>query len=571
MKLIIQQYLASLKEREELDAILPDLLSQLGLNVYSTPGRGTRQDGVDVGAVGKLGDDSEEKVYLFSIKAGYLTRNDWDGDALQSLRPSLNEIVDAYIPNRLPPEHQGKKIVICLCFGGVIKEQVRPSVVGYIEKNTTEDVCFEEWNGDKLAELIQANFLREELLPKEARSYFRKSLALIDEPESSCRHFTDLLRSLIKIDFHNDKKALTTVRQIYICLWIHYSWARDAENIESTYLVGELALLYGWEITKKFAGKAQKIPAEIQSTFQSITDLYHQIIFTFSEEKVAPFIDKKHALSVAVRGNCDLDINLRLFDILGRLAMGGLWTYSIIQKIDEDSEVKNRLVVELYKYSDGIKHLVANNPCLKLPIKDDQTIDISLAVLLLLIDDQSNDFVGNWLGEILNRAEFTLKTNGKYPCNLQSYNDLLDHPLSDDEHLKENTCGSILYPFCALCANIIDNERLYNKVQSIKKDLLPHCNLQLWFPSDDSEEHIYLNSDGHGAALSDLNLEQSLADFANQVFGECDKSNAYSELSACNYGLWPILLVACRHYRLPLPIHPFRDLRISAEEKKQKI
>ena len=43
MKLIIQEYLASLKERGELDAILPDLLSELGLNVYSRPRRGTRQ------------------------------------------------------------------------------------------------------------------------------------------------------------------------------------------------------------------------------------------------------------------------------------------------------------------------------------------------------------------------------------------------------------------------------------------------------------------------------------------------------------------------------------------------
>ena len=49
MKLILKQYLSSLRERGELDAILPDLLSQLGLIVFSRPGRGTRQDGVDVG------------------------------------------------------------------------------------------------------------------------------------------------------------------------------------------------------------------------------------------------------------------------------------------------------------------------------------------------------------------------------------------------------------------------------------------------------------------------------------------------------------------------------------------
>lgn len=48
-----------------------------------------------MGAVGSL-DGGPEKVYLFSIKAGDLTRREWDGDAAQSLRPSLNEILDSY-------------------------------------------------------------------------------------------------------------------------------------------------------------------------------------------------------------------------------------------------------------------------------------------------------------------------------------------------------------------------------------------------------------------------------------------------------------------------------------------
>ena len=48
MKPVIREYLASLRERGELDAILPDLLSELGYTVISRPSRGTRQFGVDV-------------------------------------------------------------------------------------------------------------------------------------------------------------------------------------------------------------------------------------------------------------------------------------------------------------------------------------------------------------------------------------------------------------------------------------------------------------------------------------------------------------------------------------------
>ena len=131
MKLVIRQYLASLKERGELDALLPDLLSQMGLEVFLKPGIGSRQYGVDVGAVGKLSQDTEEKVFLFSVKSGDLGRKDWDGGNPQDLRPSINEIIDVFIPTRVPSEYKGLPVEICLCFGGEIKEEVRANAVSY--------------------------------------------------------------------------------------------------------------------------------------------------------------------------------------------------------------------------------------------------------------------------------------------------------------------------------------------------------------------------------------------------------------------------------------------------------
>jgi hypothetical protein len=87
MKLMIREFLASLRERGELDAILPDLLSELGYTIISRPGRGTRQHGVDIAAVGS-DNDGQRKVFLFSVKQGDLTRQDWDGTP-QALRSSL--------------------------------------------------------------------------------------------------------------------------------------------------------------------------------------------------------------------------------------------------------------------------------------------------------------------------------------------------------------------------------------------------------------------------------------------------------------------------------------------------
>ena len=96
MKLIFKEYLASLKERDDLDVILPDLLSEIGWSVFSKPAVGTRQHGVDVAAVGADDVGGKKKVFLFSIKAGDLRRSSWDSGE-QSLRQSLNEIRDVYI------------------------------------------------------------------------------------------------------------------------------------------------------------------------------------------------------------------------------------------------------------------------------------------------------------------------------------------------------------------------------------------------------------------------------------------------------------------------------------------
>ena len=118
MKLLIRDFVGSLKERNELDAILPDLLSEAGYTVFSRPGIGTTQFGVDIAAVGP-DEDGERKVFLLTVKPGDLTRQEWHATP-QGMRASLSEIQDVYIPNRIPPRYRDLKVVICICVGGDI-------------------------------------------------------------------------------------------------------------------------------------------------------------------------------------------------------------------------------------------------------------------------------------------------------------------------------------------------------------------------------------------------------------------------------------------------------------------
>jgi hypothetical protein len=566
MKLIIKEYLSSLRERGELDVILPDVLSQMGLNVYSRPGRGTRQDGVDVGAVGSFNGDPE-KVYLFTIKPGDLTRPAWDRE-VQSVRPSLNEILDAYIPTRLPNEHRGKDIVICICCGGDILEQVRPALEGFIQQNTKGNISFEEWNGDKLASLIQTTFLREDLLPKGAHSLLRKSLAMIDEPETSYTHFAALIRSLSATGTLSDTERVTAIRQMSICLWILFAWTRQAGNMEAAYLCGELTLLHAWGIVRLYAGQKNKVTQAIEVAFSSIFSAHQQISTTFLTHNVLPHVNKLHALSTAVRTSCSLDVNLKLFDLLGRLALDGIWAYLGAQRCPpEEAEQKQRMLGVVHLYMSAIKALISNNPALLLPVKDSQSVDISIAVWLLAIDSNNQNEIRNWLSAILERARFAYATHGQYPCTLNSYEELLTHPKrGDNEYRKNATSGSVLYPLIALWAALLNDDAMYSKVAALKSDHLEHCNFQFWYPDDSSEQHFYTNDDCHGAALSHACVDRSKEDLLAQVFGECDQTQHFSELSAVKFGWWPLIVVACRHYRLPLPLDLLQGFRKSAAQ-----
>ena len=347
MKLILKEYLSSLREREELDVILPDLLSQMRLTVFSKPKRGYKEHGVDVAAYGSI-DREEKKVFLLSIKRGDLTRNSWDGKADQSLRPSLNEIKDFYIPNLLPKRYKGKKIVICLCIGGEVQKDVLGSVEGYCKENSTESIIFDVWNGDKIAGYITDYFLREDLLFGEYRSLLRKSLAFVDEPDISFKHFSRLIFAFKILLSENEIKPLTIIRQMNLSLWVLYSWCRNADNLESAYLSAERTLLFAWDIYKKCHGKNNKFSKDMQKAFMSLLRLYDLITSSYLDIKIIPHANKLFAISHAVQSFNDIDVNIKLFDVIGRISLRGLWNHWFLSllPIKKRNEIQQDVLVQ---------------------------------------------------------------------------------------------------------------------------------------------------------------------------------------------------------------------------------
>lgn len=550
MKLIIRDYLASLKEREELDAILPDLLSEIGFTVYSRPGRGTTQYGVDVAAVGE-DEDGERKVFLFSVKQGDLTRRDWNVTE-QSLRQSFDDIQDVYIPTRIPKRYENLKIVICACFGGDVQEQVRPMLTGYINAHTTDRVSFAEWNGDKLAGLVLQGILREEILPKPLRSRFQKAVAMVDEPDVSFAHFVGLVTQLRESTGGIQKLKVRVARQIYICLWILFVWARDAGNLESPYRASEIALLNVWELARGFVGKNNKNSRAITSVFHALIRVHIMIVENLLVRKILPHVGKRHALSMGVESRSSVDVNLKLFDVLGRIAMLGLWLNWFGQKLENEEEAERHGKVR--EIAEGGFKLIHNNPTLLLPRCDHQAIDIALFLCFASSIEGCEADISGWLQELTTRLALAIRTHGKYPCVFGDYRDLVDHPRErSDEYRSEATSGSTLIPLVAAWLSALGDSNSLETISELTRTELSHCTLQLWLVDEVTEEKLYVGEHGHGVALCDLAISNSGKELLDTVSEACRAKESFSMLSPVRTGYWPIVLLACRHYRHPIP------------------
>lgn len=557
MKLILKEYLASLKERGDLDkALLPNLLSELGLRVINTPMIGTRQHGVDIAAVGKIkGEDKQKYLYLFCIKAGNISRSDWTGNP-QSVRPELDEILDVYIRSNIAKENADLPIKICLCCGGELEETVLVNWAGYTDNHTTDKISYEEWNGDRLSEHMMRALLARELLDSDVRNNFQKAVAMVNEPSACYSYTQSLLHGLLSVSPTNKKAQLLKLRQAYICIHTITSWAIDANNYESIYKITELGMLFSWNVIK--SEKVRKKPTKHHEQLMGIFDQFAQLYLRMSElyftKTTYPYCGKLHAISVAVRSREPVDVNLNLFELVGRLAIRGIWT-QLLDRLTQQSnpELSKGLAEVTARSVNAIIDTVNSNPVLRSPIKDDHMIEICLIMYLAQVTGSVKRFLP-WIGSVATQAASSLIANGPYPTCKRDYIDLLAHPESSDvEYRKEACIGSVLYPYLFLwLPHVLSDDEITDFVSSLD-ERIPNCTHQAWLPDEDTDELIWKGDTDHGICITGLSPsggQEKVTNSLNEVLKQCDD---LSKISAVQRGLIPLFLMACRHHRLPIP------------------
>ena len=528
MKLVIKQFLQNLKERGELDVIIPDLLSTMGLHVYSVPKTpGVRQYGVDVAAYGSIEGDPSS-VYLFSIKAGDLDRKDWN-DGIQALRPSLQDILDVYIPRHIPSEYVGRPIVICPCFGGVTREEVAPSISGFCINHKTESISFEIWDGDRIAQFIINYMFSERLLPEPAKSNFQKTLAMIQTPEIALQYFKLVLDCRLRI------------QTLKMTLWILLGWALAEDNYEVAFQAAEIVVLKAWA---DMVGNGAPTKKRLKE-FDTLLDIYFHISDMYLE-KYLPFAKKFYCISAAVNSDSYIDVNIQLFQLLGKLSSICIWNSWRIRRGQTIS----------YEYVTVIRNLIDNNPALRYPLVESQVVDLILALLALQTEqmEKVREIIEACIKGIVSRNLL----QSKYLISDILYPSLLRHPSEKSkEYFIEHTNADTILPYLSFFLNrmeLSDSPKTYAQLISSN---FQHVFFQVMCcgrPLNESKFFSSPNEAKEQVSAYVFDKEKSFFDNLNLIQEWSKTNEAFIKVHCVELDYYPLFVLASRVFHIPLPL-----------------
>jgi len=540
LRLIIQEYLSQLKESKELDKLLPDLLLAMKFIPITIPQVGVRQYGVDISAE-YLDEKKNKNLYLFILKQGDIGRNDWDSSP-QSVRQSLDEIKDVYLTKFISIEYKNTVKKIILCTNGVLKQEIEGNWKGYIENNTVKNIIeYELWNGFKLAQDIEKYMLNEFILLGNYKSKLRKTLAFIDDVDYNFSEYYSLLKeNLINIE-KNKRKAKRILYSIRLILNIIYKWSKENNNIKPALYAAERTLLNIYNYFR------------INSYFDN-NDLFKIFCLIFQDFSniYIDYYKKVYQLCYIKNGfnnysSYYLLENQNLYEQLGIIAIIGL-NHFYFKDIYKD----NDKISESIKNS--LKAFINSHKSISSPIYDNHIIEIILA-LILLINFNEIEFIGEWIDEIINRIEFAYVVLGKYfPIDTDSLEDAVLLLNADTKLKKDMISSSTLLPGLLQFSAILKLDTLYKKIVEMIKRTFKQTTLQIWFPDNTTDEYLYIENAGYNSGSTFIlqSLPDNVEDM-NRLILECNKKYIYKNTNSSTDQEFMILpLIASRHFRTPV-------------------
>jgi hypothetical protein len=575
LKLVISEYLRTLREREELDRLLPDLLVEMGYVPIARPQTGNRQFGVDLALRGLNREKGQSELLLLVVKQGDIGRTEWDSGS-QAVRPSINEIFDSYLRMCVEPQDVTKPVRIVVATNGELKQTIQSNWSGFVtEHKDRADIEF--WGVDRLAELIDAYLFDEHIFRDEDRRDLRRALALSGDTDYDRRDLHRLLLRTLGLD--DDGKLLETPKagkQLIKALRItnlsaqtFASWSINDGDARQGLKAMERALLWSWHRIG-LASESDRNVA-IADVFTSLWLGYLSTARRYFA-KLQPHCHVEDGLF----GYCSdgAEFSLVAFEQIGIFATIGL---SQVLFISQDEVIQNVHAKNAEAIADTLASLIHNNGICGSPCLDRHSQDITLGMTLLLYTGKLEE-AKTWLRRLVRHIDYAFKSQRYIPISSDSLDDLADEggwATGNTDVRLSNT--SWMLATLAGWSVILGVDDCYEVIQRESKECYAETCIQLWHPDKDVFQHLYFQT-AHlacGASEAPISLPALAADWRAhmKVIVDSEQAVVSQESMAQRAGIPALELIANRHFSTP--VFPFFWYRFAAvlftEESSMKL
>ena len=546
MRLRIEEYLSMLKESDELDRIIPNLLAAMNIEVISSPQRGTRQHGVDIHGIGP-----DKTNFLITIKKGNITRGVWD-NGLHSVRSSLNEIKDGYI-QKMSSEHKKSPHKIILCYGGHMDQNVQDNWNGFTKEERKENYQFENWGGSKISGLIEEYLINEYLFLEEVKQYMKRTLACLSDHDYQFLHYREMLKKLLdkniwdkKSELKKEKDAVRVINIVSICLSMINQYSMEYKNLKHIIISSELSMLNVWSfILENEFCKNRKIMKQ----YFNLLDQYNKCLLQYFEK-----LEKYFYIKDGICGQSQESITSAIitFEQIGMLATFGLH-YLMYPTPKEDEGIQENKSKNIFSISNALVHLIKNNNVSSSPCFDGQVIDICLALYLLACTNKIKESK-EWIRNIIYRFHFAYNFYGKgFPISKDSIDTLIEFEF-ENKYLKEKMVDlSTLIPTIAYWCAILDFKEEYQCILKLVSNL-KETHLQLWFPEKGIRKILYTQYVENKYGITEIiELPQDLNELKQKIKKYIPFAKENGRFETTWDDLLPVLpFLASRQYRTPV-------------------
>lgn len=557
MRLVLSQYLESLRERNELDALLPELLVAMGHSVHSRPQIGVAQGGVDVLSSFPARGANRE-AFLFIIKFGNVGREDlYSGK--QAIQPSVREAYTDYVRTRIPQSLRSARKRLVLLTNGVLKQEAQSGFSALTEEVAATPNCsLELWDSDQLLPLIEQHLFDEALLLEAGKYHLRSAIATLDDSDASIRRFVKFVDSALTDGAapHAGSPAAIKRRFLKRCAtavmgWsVFAAWAETEGNLKPSTNGCEYLTLRLWAEAIKHGFIEDK---EFRQRFGFVMMLLRGALHRYFDKVAPQLLEPRMVLSY--RPEWVLYSRL-LLEELGRLGLFLLVT----PKENETAKLR-------FSIRQLLIDLLNAHPGCRLPAMDGQSIDLSL-MLTALMSEEDWQGASNLVTDVAGRLRLAVQSERYLPVDTDLLEDAIAvHTGSDDVGTFFKT--SSLVPMLATVASLIGDGKALALLREGLQPLIQDVTLERWFPTVDLErlavDEQPIQRLGISRALSEL--KPSCAEEATASMNLPQGASPAAEFKCVQFGHDELIAISSRLYRHPLPTWYIERFRRSAEKQ----